>query len=156
MDSSVLNPESITTLGLASFPFARRYLENRCFFLFLRLLRCFSSAGIPPYGYVFTAQYLSIAQVGSPIRKSADQYLFTVPRSLSQLVTSFFGSWCQGIRPVLLLAWPFRSLVLSTIIWVLLWNCLPFRKNFYVFTLFSFQGTSCAFLQDTSISSIHW
>ena len=89
---AVLNPQCIATSGLASFPFARRYLENRCFFLFLRLLRCFSSAGIPPYGYVFTAQYLSIAQVGSPIRKSADQYLFTVPRSLSQLVTSFFGS----------------------------------------------------------------
>ena len=27
----------------ASSPFARRYLENRCFFLFLGLLRCFSS-----------------------------------------------------------------------------------------------------------------
>ena len=34
-----------TQLGLGSFPFARRYLGNRCFFLFLRLLRCFSSAG---------------------------------------------------------------------------------------------------------------
>ena len=32
-------------LGLASFPFARRYLGNRCFFLFLLLLRCFSSEG---------------------------------------------------------------------------------------------------------------
>ena len=31
--------------GLGSFPFARRYSGNRCFFLFLRLLRCFSSAG---------------------------------------------------------------------------------------------------------------
>ena len=31
--------------GLGSFPFARRYLGNRCFFLFLRLLRCFSSPG---------------------------------------------------------------------------------------------------------------
>ena len=30
---------------LASFHFARRYSGNRCFFLFLRLLRCFSSAG---------------------------------------------------------------------------------------------------------------
>ena len=45
MTSAVLYPESIATFGLASFPFARRYLENRCFFLFLRLLRCFSSAG---------------------------------------------------------------------------------------------------------------
>ena len=42
---AVLNPHCIATLGLASFPFARRYSENRCFFLFLRLLRCFSSAG---------------------------------------------------------------------------------------------------------------
>ena len=31
--------------GLGSFPFARRYSENRFFFLFLRLLRCFSSPG---------------------------------------------------------------------------------------------------------------
>ena len=31
--------------GLGSFPFARRYLENHVCFLFLRLLRCFSSAG---------------------------------------------------------------------------------------------------------------
>ena len=33
--------------GLGSFHFARRYSGNRCFFLFLRLLRCFSSAGSP-------------------------------------------------------------------------------------------------------------
>ena len=31
--------------GLGSFAFARRYSQNRCFFLFLRLLRCFSSPG---------------------------------------------------------------------------------------------------------------
>ena len=42
---TVRNPTGIATHGLASFPFARRYSENRCFFLFLRLLRCFSSAG---------------------------------------------------------------------------------------------------------------
>ena len=29
--------------GLACFPFARRYLGNRCFFLLLQVLRCFSS-----------------------------------------------------------------------------------------------------------------
>ena len=33
--------------GLGSFPFARRYLGNRSFFLFLRVLRCFSSPGPP-------------------------------------------------------------------------------------------------------------
>ena len=45
MRFAVLNPIGIATFGLASFHFARRYFENRCFFLFLRLLRCFSSAG---------------------------------------------------------------------------------------------------------------
>ena len=45
IDYAVRNPENIAILGLASFPFARRYLGNRCFFLFLLLLRCFSSEG---------------------------------------------------------------------------------------------------------------
>ena len=35
--------------GLGSFLFARRYSGNRCFFLFLRVLRCFSSPRSLPY-----------------------------------------------------------------------------------------------------------
>ena len=38
-----------TRPGLGSSHFARRYFENRFFFLFLRLLRCFSSPGSLPY-----------------------------------------------------------------------------------------------------------
>ena len=45
----------------------------------------------------------TLLQVGSPIRKSADQRIFAPSRSLSQLVTSFFGSQCQGIRLMLFL-----------------------------------------------------
>ena len=41
-------------LGLGSFPFARRYLGNRCFFLFLPVLRCFSSRSSLFPDYVFT------------------------------------------------------------------------------------------------------
>ena len=37
-----------THAGLGSAGFARRYSRYRCFFLFLRLLRCFSSPGSPP------------------------------------------------------------------------------------------------------------
>ena len=36
-----------THSGLGSSAFARRYLRNRVFFLFLRVLRCFSSPGSP-------------------------------------------------------------------------------------------------------------
>ena len=39
------------------------------------------------------------------IRISVIQCLFAAPHSFSQLVTSFFGSWCQGIHHMLLLAW---------------------------------------------------
>ena len=45
---AVLTPKDKSS-GLGSFPFARRYSGNRCFFLFLRLLRCFSSPGSLPY-----------------------------------------------------------------------------------------------------------
>ena len=42
--NAVRTPEC-THSGLGSFHFARRYFGNRFFFLFLRLLRCFSSPG---------------------------------------------------------------------------------------------------------------
>ena len=40
---------------------------------------------------------------GFPIRKSPDQSVFAAPRSLSQLTTSFFAYWCQGIHHALLI-----------------------------------------------------
>ena len=45
---AVLTPECSHS-GLGSFLFARRYFGNRSFFLFLRLLRCFSSPGSLPF-----------------------------------------------------------------------------------------------------------
>ena len=44
INSAVRTPQC-SHYGLGSFHFARRYFGNRCFFLFLRLLRCFSSPG---------------------------------------------------------------------------------------------------------------
>ena len=73
---------------------------------------------------------------GFPIRKSTDRSLYTAPRGLSQLVTSFIGSWCQGIHFMLLLAWTFLSNVLHV-----LFSCLSFANNWFqllfVYTLFS-------------------
>ena len=47
-------PRQTRFVGLAYFPFARRYSGNRVFFLFLSLLRCFSSRRFPSLSYVFT------------------------------------------------------------------------------------------------------
>ena len=44
--------------GLGSSRFARRYSGNRIFFLFLQLLRCFSSLRLPLGSYEFTAQVI--------------------------------------------------------------------------------------------------
>ena len=43
----------------------------------------------------------TLLQVGSPIRISVDHWIFAPPRGFSQLVTSFFGSQCQGIHLML-------------------------------------------------------
>ena len=82
--------------GLGSSAFARHYLRNHCYFLFLRVLRCFSSPGSP----LRIPQIPESLPVGCPIRKSAAQWVFAPPRGLSQLVTSFFASESQGILHV--------------------------------------------------------
>ena len=91
-------------LGLASFPFARRYLGNRFYFLFLRVLRCFSSPRALRMTMDSSYGDGTLLPPGSPIRSSTDQSLLAAPRSFSQLATTFFGVWCLGIHPVLLLA----------------------------------------------------
>ena len=53
---------------------------------------------------LFSKRYIRFPYVGSPIQISADQSVFATPRSFSQLITSFIGSQCQGIRPALFLA----------------------------------------------------
>ena len=55
-----------THAGLGSSHFARRYSGNRCFFLFLRVLRCFSSPGCLLHGYVFTVRRPGITLSGFP------------------------------------------------------------------------------------------
>ena len=52
----------------------------------------FQFPGFPLHGYVFTIQWLRFTQPGFPIQKSAGQWIFAPYRSLSQLITSFFGS----------------------------------------------------------------
>jgi hypothetical protein len=52
--------------GLGSSRFARRYLGNRLFFLFLWVLRCFSSPGSLYPDYVFIWEYWPITASGFP------------------------------------------------------------------------------------------
>ena len=90
--------------GLGSFPFARHYLGNHFCFLFLRVLRCFSSPGLASLAYVFSERCCSFTAAGFPIRLSAGQRMLAPIRGLSQLATTFFASQCQGIRRMPLFA----------------------------------------------------
>ena len=77
--------------GLGSSAFARHYLRNHCYFLLLRVLRCFSSPRLPGTSYHISCE------MGCPIRISTDLWLFAPPRGFSQLITSFFASESLGI-----------------------------------------------------------
>ena len=81
------------TAGLGSSPFARHYWGNRCYFLFLRVLRCFSSPRSP---CAIRAMSGSLP-TGCPIRTSGGHGAFATRPGFSQLVTSFFASESQGI-----------------------------------------------------------
>ena len=53
------------------------------------------------YGFMYSRCRFSAA--GFPIQRSADHRIFAPTRGLSQLITSFIGSQCQGIHPTLFL-----------------------------------------------------
>ena len=74
--------------GLGSAGFARRYFRHRCFFLFLRLLRCFSSPGSPPYVMDWRTDTRGLLVWVSPFRDLRINGYLLLPaafRSLSRL-----------------------------------------------------------------------
>ena len=79
--------------GLGSSPVARRYWGNHICFLFLRVLRCFSS----PRALSLLSDW-PLRQPGYPIRKPVDPCLLAAPYGISSLGTSFVGTLPQGIH----------------------------------------------------------
>ena len=99
----------------------------------------FQFSGFPSihYGFMYGSQVLHLR--GFPIRKSADRSLFAAPRSLSQLVTSFVGSWCQGIHLMLFLAWTSSSF--SSLIKSFSLVCLSLANNWLGYILLFLEKT---------------
>ena len=90
--------------GLGSSAFARRYLRNRCFFLFLRVLRCFSSPGSPPRAMDLPADDCSLCSRVSPFRHFRITGYVLLPgtfRSLSRL-SSALSAKASALCPALL------------------------------------------------------
>src|SRR3954462_5750127 len=96
-------------IGLACSGFARHYSRNRGCFLFLWVLRCFTSPRslYPPYIFRRESSGRIAAPDGvSPFGDPRIKARLSAPRGLSQITTSFFGSRCQGIHRLLLETWP--------------------------------------------------
>ena len=83
--------------GFGLFPFRSQLLREYGLYLFLDLLRCFSSVSSLHTVYKFNSGYPT-SGVGCPIRKSPDKSLLTATRGLSQSTTSFIGQEDQGIH----------------------------------------------------------
>ena len=96
-------PGASSRFGLVRF--RSPLLTESILFLFLRLLRCFTSPGIACFSLFDSGKDDGrLRPSGYPIRKSPDQSVFAAPRSLSQLITSFIACWHQGIHCV-----PFKA-----------------------------------------------
>src|SRR5580698_3005213 len=84
--------------GLGCSEFARHYYRNHGCFLFLGVLRWFTSPGSLRHPMYSDSGNECSLSLGFPIRKSPDHSLLAASRSLSQLVTSFIACLRQGIH----------------------------------------------------------
>ena len=83
--------------GLGCSDFARHYFRNHGCFLFLQVLRWFTSLSSLD-GTMYSCQRTRCSHlVGSPIRTFPDHRLLAPPRDFSQLATSFIAFLRQGI-----------------------------------------------------------
>ena len=81
--------------------------ESLFYFLFLRVIRWFSSPGSPRMTIDSSYDNTTLLVLSFLIRTSAGQRSFATLRSFSQLVTSFFGAMYQGILHTLFVAYSF-------------------------------------------------
>ena len=83
-------PETSLRFGLIRF--RSPLLTESILFLFLRLLRCFTSPGIAYPSLFYSGRNNDVLPpLGYPIRESPDQSVLTTPRSLSQLIAPFIA-----------------------------------------------------------------
>ena len=99
-------PLNCKQLRFGLFRFRSPLLTESIFLSFPAGTKMFQFPAFPSYTLLYSCMDY---QVLLPSRVSSFGYLwlyriFAPQHSFSQLITSFFGSWCQGIHPTLLVA----------------------------------------------------
>ena len=95
---NIQRPHPITYIRFRLFRFRSPLLTESLRFIFIGLLRCFSS---PTYLRITIYSLYgdtALPVPGLPIRKLPDHKMLAPPRYLSQLATPFVGSLPQGIH----------------------------------------------------------
>ncbi len=106
--------------SLGSFLFARRYWGNRFFFLFLKVLRCFSSLRSSHYPIYSDNNVAVLTKRDTKcLLRQVSQFgilrikaCLAAHRSISQPSTSFISFWYQDIHHVPLIAWSPNFLII--------------------------------------------
>ena len=93
------NP-AVHALRFGLFRFRSPLLPESMFLSFPPATWMFRFAGFPSARYGLARGCTGLPRAGFPIQTPADRRACAPPRSFSQLVASFVGSQCQGIRPV--------------------------------------------------------
>ena len=152
----VLNPKD-KSLVWASSPFARHYLGIRCFFLFLRLLRCFSSPGslrmTMDSSYGDRSSFCRVSPFGY-LRINGYLLLPAAFRSLSR-PSSAPGAKASALRPCnldLKLRWECSTEHLRRRKLACRRRCVPWRRRFYETPITSVKCE--AFLRVTHLNGI--
>ena len=131
-DTAVLQPRRRRNAdGLGSSPVARHYWGNHSCFLFLRVLRCFSSPRWPP-DYAGCRPFRT---AGCPIRGPADQRLHAPPRGLSQLAAPFIASWSLGIHHTPLFTFAAPPHIIREVLYTSAWGTLRTPARFFLYCL---------------------
>ena len=168
MPYSVRTP-TCTHVGLGSFHFARRYFGNRFFFLFLRLLRCFSSPGslcmvmdspysdrslscrVSPFRNHWVAGYLLLASAYRSLSRlsSALSAKASTLRSYSLNLLRYLYHFTLCIALQVRVFWFSDQLLLISFLILFLYRFDMFShissdvlNNFRCFSMCSFQGTA--------------
>ena len=107
--------------------------ESLFYFLFLRVIRWFSSPGSPRITIDSLYDNTTLLVLSFLIRISAVLRSFATPRSFSQLVTSFFGAMYQGILHTLFVAYSF---LIALAIRRIIFFSLPFTfRKFWLLSM---------------------
>ena len=125
-------------------------------FLFLRVLRCFSSPGSPHIPIYSVYDNTVLAVLSSLIRISTVRWIFAPHRSFSQIVTSFFGATYQGILRKPFVAWSSLFLLVFSIFLKILYS---YSANFFLIAAsraLKLLLTSFAFINQISFLSLIW